>query len=48
LIDIAIPVDSNVNTKGTEKQSKYKDLETEVSKMLNMKTKIGPVIIGAL
>ena len=48
LINIAIPDVSNVNTKGTEKLSKYKDLESEVSRMLNMKTKFGPVIIGAL
>jgi len=48
LINIAVPFDSNVNTKGTEEISKYKDLEIEVSKMLNTKTKIGPVIIGAL
>jgi len=31
LIDIAIPDDSNINTKETEKLSKYKDLENEVS-----------------
>jgi hypothetical protein len=48
LIDTAVPFDSNVNTQGTEKISKYKGLEIEVSKMLNMKTKIGPVITGAL
>ena len=48
LINIAVTFDSNVNTKGNEKISKYKDLEIEVSKMLNTKTKIGPVVIGAL
>jgi hypothetical protein len=33
LIDIAIPDDSHVNTKETEKLSKYKDLENAVSRM---------------
>jgi len=33
LIDMAIPDDSNINTKETEKLSKYKDLEIEVSRM---------------
>jgi hypothetical protein len=31
LIDIAIADNSNVNTKETEKLSRYKDLEIEVS-----------------
>ena len=33
LTNIVIPDDSNVNTKENEKLSKYKDLETEVSRM---------------
>jgi len=33
LIDIAIPDDSNVNTKETEKLNKYKGLEDKVSRM---------------
>jgi hypothetical protein len=33
LINIAITDDSNVNTKETEKLTKYKDLEIEVSRM---------------
>jgi hypothetical protein len=45
LINIAIPDDSNGNTKETEKLSKYKDLEIKVSRM---RTKIVPVIIEAL
>jgi len=32
LIDITIPDDSNLNTKETEKLSKYNDLEIEVSR----------------
>jgi len=33
LIDIAIPDDSNINTKETEKLYQYKDLELEVGRM---------------
>jgi hypothetical protein len=33
LNEIAIPHDTNINTKETEKQSKYKDLEIAVSRM---------------
>jgi hypothetical protein len=48
LIDRATPDYSNVNTKQTAKLSKYKDLETEVSRMWKVRTKIVPVIRGAL
>jgi hypothetical protein len=48
LITIAIPNDSNVNTKETEKLYKYTDLETEVSRMWKVRTKIMPVITAAL
>ena len=40
--------DSNINTKETEKLSKYKDLEIEVCRMWKVRTKIVPVITGAL
>jgi hypothetical protein len=43
LIDTAIPDDSNINTKETEKLSKYKDLEIEVSRMWKVRTKIVPI-----
>jgi hypothetical protein len=43
----AIPDDSNVNTKETETKQ-FKDLEIEVSRMWKVRTKIVPVIIGAL
>jgi hypothetical protein len=33
LIDIAVPDYSNINTKETEKLSKYRDLEIKVSRM---------------
>ena len=48
MIDIAIPDDFNINTKETEKLSKYKDLEIEVSRMWKVRTKTVPVITGAL
>jgi hypothetical protein len=37
-----------VNTKETEKLSKCKGLEIEVSRMWKVRTKIVPVVIGAL
>ena len=48
LMDVAIPDDSNVNIKETEKLSKYKDLEIKVSRMWKVRTKTLPVIIAAL
>jgi hypothetical protein len=48
LIDIAIPDDSNVNTIEAEKLSKYKELEIEVSRIWNVRTKIVLIIIAAL
>jgi hypothetical protein len=43
-IDIALPVDSNVNTKENEKQRNCKDLEIEFSRMWKVGTKIVPVV----
>jgi hypothetical protein len=48
LIDIAIPDDTNIHTKETEKLSKYKHLKIEISKMWKEKTKYVPVINGTL
>jgi len=47
LIDIALPDDSNFNTKENEKLRKYQDLEIRDSRMWKVGTKIVPVIIGA-
>ena len=47
-IDMSVPSERNVARKETEKLSKYKDLEIEVTKMWQMKTTVIPVIIGAL
>jgi hypothetical protein len=48
LIDVAIPNDLSIKTTATKKHRKYQDLEIEVSRMWKVKTKIVPVIIGAL
>jgi hypothetical protein len=49
LIDVAIPGDRNVIQTEAEKILKYKDLRIEirVQRMLNVKTRVIPVIIGA-
>ena len=48
LIDVAIPSDKNVSTKVSEKLSKNRDLEIEITKVWEMKTEIIPVVVGAL
>jgi hypothetical protein len=45
---VALADDLNASTKENEKLSCYKDLETEVSRMWKVRTKIVPIIIGAL
>jgi hypothetical protein len=47
LIDVAIPGDRNVIQKEAEKILKYKDLTIEIHSMLNVNTRVIPVIIGA-
>ena len=48
LIDVAISGDRNVIKKEAEKILKYKDLTIEIQRMWNVKTKVIPVIIGAI
>ena len=48
LIDMTIPSERTVSIKEVEKLSKYKDLEIEIAKTWQMKTKTVPVIICAL
>ena len=45
---MSVPSDKNISAKEFEKPSKYKDLKIEIAKMWKMKTKIIPVIVGAL
>jgi hypothetical protein len=48
LIDVAISGDRSVTKKEAEKILKYKDLTIEIQRMWNVKTKVIPVIIGAI
>ena len=48
LIDVSVPSDQNTSTKVTEKISKYKDLEIDITKIRRVKTEIVPVIVGEL
>ena len=45
---MAVPGDANVANKEFEKKYKYKDLELEIQKMWKVKTKVIPIVIGAL
>ena len=47
LIDVAISGDRNVIKKEAEKILKYKDLTIEIQRMLSVKRKVIPEIIGA-
>jgi hypothetical protein len=46
LIDVAIPSDRNI-IQESEKKLKYKNVNTEIQRMWNMKCFVIPVIIGA-
>jgi hypothetical protein len=48
LIDVAISGDRSMIKKETEKILKYKDLTIDIQCMWNVKTKVIPVIIGAI
>ncbi len=48
IVDFAIPYDTRVNTKESEKIDKYQDPVRESKKIWNMKVVIIPVIIGTL
>ena len=49
IIDVAIPLDKNVNDKSAEKLTKYKELMQEYKRMHHVKdAEILPIIIGAL
>ena len=48
IIDVAIPEDNGVREKEDEKVEKYQDLAREVRKMWGVRTKVTPVVVGAL
>uniref|UniRef100_A0A0L8I901 Uncharacterized protein n=1 Tax=Octopus bimaculoides TaxID=37653 RepID=A0A0L8I901_OCTBM len=45
---MTVPININVSIKTYQKLGKYKDLEIEIGKMWNFKTKTIPVVIGSL
>jgi hypothetical protein len=47
LTDVAISGDRNVIKNEAERILRYKDLTVEIQRVLNMKTNVIPVIIGA-
>ncbi|XP_068707858.1 uncharacterized protein [Montipora foliosa] len=48
IVDIAVPGDSNVLQKETEKYEKYQDLAREIKRIWKSRTKKMPVVVGAL
>ena len=48
LVDMAVPIDTDVSREIFEKLIKYKDSEIEVSKTWHLKTRNFPVVIGSL
>ena len=48
LIDVAIPGDSRLSSKVTEKLERYTDLKLEIQKMWSMRVSVVPVVIGSL
>ena len=47
-MDIAVPGDNNVLQKETEKCEKYQDLAREIKRIWKSRTKVVPVVVGAL
>ena len=48
IIDIVIPGDARILTKQEEKIDKYQDLAREIRTLWKVKTKVIPIVIGAL
>ena len=48
IIDVAIPEDRRVRAKEDKKIEKYQDLAREVRKMWGVRTKVIPIVVGAL
>ena len=47
-MDIAVPGDSNILQKETEKCEKYQDLAREIQRIWKSRTKVVPVVLGVL
>ena len=47
-MDIAVPGDSKVLQRQTEKYEKYQDLAKEIKRILKSRPKVVPVVVGAL
>ena len=47
-MDVAVPADVNVLKKETEKRLNYKDLQIEISRIWNVKTKVVAAVVGTL
>ena len=48
IVDIAVPRDCNVVQKEVEKRKKYQDLAREIGNLWKTRTKVVPVVVGAL
>ena len=48
LIDIAIPGNSQISQKATEKIHRYTDFKVEIQKMWSFRSTIVPIILGSL
>ena len=48
IVDIAVPGDSNILQKETENCEKYQDLAREIQRIWKSRTKVVPVVVGAL
>ena len=48
IIDVAISDDGRVRTKDDEKEEKYQDLARDIRKMWGVRTKVIPIVVGAV
>ena len=48
IIDIACPLDANIQEKEKEKSVKYQDLRRELEQLWKVKARVVPVVVGAL
>ena len=48
IIDFPVPGDSRIEEKEEDKMEKYQELGSELQKILNVKVKIVPLVVGSL